>query len=577
MPKPNASSRSLFSWLSDGDTPAVLPTAMAEETLDSARRADLQPTKPRAELNDRLVDEGEIARGGMCSIRKVFNHNLLRHEAMKALDPRMSIDSGEVLRFLEEAQITGQLDHPNIPPVHEVGVDGTGVHYFTMKLVEGRTLEEILADPRFSPTNDLKLFHVLQVFIKVCQGLAFAHSRGVVHCDLKPENIMVGSFGQVYVMDWGISRLVHRDRPSGASPEVRTGVGRDRSLDHGKVMGTLSFMSPEQARGETDSVDERSDVFALGAMLYRMLTGSPPYVAPTVEETWSLARAANVCEPEDLLGPSSRPNVLRSSLPWKLCRLSMEAMSPDPSKRPAGALAFADALEDFLRGAGRYPVQTFPPGARIVVEGDVGETAYVIAKGRCQAFKMVGGRKVILRDMGPGEVFGETAILTSRPRSASVEAVDEVNLVVVSRASLDRELGQTFYAGHILKELANRFRDVDERLTGREQQTLDSRVAELVLSYMNFRATPTASTSRVTPWGKLRSYVARHLDRTDDEVLRLAMRMKHLRINEADDTASLLWDEGPALLTGTHKLPPRRSIGDDDDDGEETDVGLKRR
>lgn len=576
--------RGLFSWASTAQTPEdvaeATPLAGSSPYKDeqTARRAQFREGAPLVDIHERLVDEGEIARGGMCTIRKVFNHNLLRHEAMKALDPRVSLDAGEVLRFMEEAQITGQLDHPNIPPVHEVGIDSTGVHYFTMKLVQGRTLEQLLADPRFSPLDDLQLFQILQVFIKVCQGLAFAHSRGVVHCDLKPENIMVGSFGQVYVMDWGIARLVHRDRPSGTSPEVRTGVGRDRSADEGRVMGTLAFMSPEQARGDTRAVDERSDVFALGAILYRMLTGRPPYMSPSFEQTWQMAQACQVTEPEEALDASGQPNARGVNLPWKLCRLAMEAMRADPMQRPPGALAFADALEDFLRGAGRYPVQTFAAGTRIIAEGEIGETAYVIAKGRCQAFKHVGGRKVVLREMGPGEVFGETGILTARPRTASVEAVDEVNLVVVSRGSLDRELGQTFYAGHILRELANRFRDVDERLTGREQQSLDSRVAELVLSYMNFRATPTTSASRVCKWSKLREYVGRRLDRTDAEVLQLALRMEHLKINEGEDTVTLIWEDGPPMLTSMQKIP-RKALGigsDDDDDREETDIGVAK-
>ncbi len=178
--------------------------------------------------------------------------------------------------------------------------------------------------------------------------------------------------------------------------------------------------------------------------------------------------------------------------------------------------------------------------------------------------------------MGPGEVFGETSILTARPRTASVEAVDEVNLVVVSRASLDRELGQTFYAGHILRELANRFRDVDQRLTGREEQSLDSRVAELVLSYMNFRATPITSASRVAKWSKLRDYVARRLDRSESEVLQLALRMDHLRIHEAEDTVTLVWEDGPPMLTSMTTVP-RRALGiGEDDENEQTDIGIKR-
>jgi serine/threonine-protein kinase len=390
-------------------------------------------------------------------------------------------------------------------------------------------------------------------------------------------------------MDWGIARLLG-PRAGSPEPAVQTDVGRDRSHDRGQVMGTLGYMSPEQARGDTDAIDERSDVFALGAMLYRMLTGRAPHLGPTVEATWALARAGTITEPEALTGEGLRPGVPLDRLPWKLCRLAMQAMRLDRAERPQTAMAFADELEDFLRGAGRYPIQVVAAGESIVVEGDPGDTAYVIAKGRCRAFKQVGGRKVVLREMGPGDVFGETAILTARPRTASVEAVDEVNLVVVSRSSLDRELGQTFYAGHILKELAIRFRDVDERATGREQLTLGARTSDLVLKYMNFHASPKSPRepgARVTSWSRLRSYLARRLDRSHDEVLTLALRVEQLRINEAKDTATLLWDEGPLPIAPSDPAPqapparptakPPTNPDDDDDRGWDDDLHSKPR
>src|SRR5262249_24470863 len=159
-------------------------------------------------------------------------------------------------RFVEEARIAGQLQHPGIVPVYTLGEAGPGRPYFTMKLVEGQTLAALLAE-RASPAHDLTRF--LKVFEQVCQTLAYAHSRGVIHRDLKPANVMVGAFGEVQVMDWGLARRLGataEDGPAGSLVEPsRTGGGR--------VLGTPAYMAPEQARGEAERLDERCDVFGL--------------------------------------------------------------------------------------------------------------------------------------------------------------------------------------------------------------------------------------------------------------------------------------------------------------------------
>ena len=204
----------IFGWL--GKKPGEDPAGEANQ----GPIAQVESAVPLTQVEDRFIDKGQLAKGGMGVVRRVFNRSLLRHEAMKVLDPAVAADPNEVLRFLEEAQIAGQLEHPNIPPVHEVGVTHEGDHFFTMKLVQGKTLEDMLTSPDFSLAREEHLFEVLQILIKVCDGIAFAHSRGVIHCDLKPANVMVGRFGQVFVMDWGISRLKSGNRRSRTELEV---------------------------------------------------------------------------------------------------------------------------------------------------------------------------------------------------------------------------------------------------------------------------------------------------------------------------------------------------------------------
>jgi len=195
-------------------------------------------------------------------------------------------------RFLEEAQVTGQLEHPGIVPIHELGLDESGHVYFTMRLVRGRDLRSVIekvhaGDPEWSQTR------VLDVLLRACDAMAYAHSRGVIHRDLKPGNIMAGRFGESYVMDWGLAKIVGRAdlhdlriAPEDTPPESeRAGVASsdpDSPLmtRDGTVVGTPAYMSPEQARGQVEELGPQSDVYAMGAILYTVLSGRVPHVEP---------------------------------------------------------------------------------------------------------------------------------------------------------------------------------------------------------------------------------------------------------------------------------------------------------
>jgi formylglycine-generating enzyme required for sulfatase activity/serine/threonine protein kinase len=248
---------------------------------------------------ERYQLRGEIARGGQGTVVQVWDEDLRRPLAMKVLVGRSgdSADTGSravtprsLARFLEEAQVTGQLDHPGIVPIHELGLDAEGRVYFTMKLVKGRTLKEVfqlVADGQEGWTRT----RALSVLLKVCEAMAYAHHKGVVHRDLKPANVMVGRFGEVYVMDWGLARVLGReDRANvGIAPEVVTAELRsERESAHaseivtkdGHVVGTPAYMSPEQALGRLEEIGPHSDVYSVGAMLYHLLAGHAPYAKP---------------------------------------------------------------------------------------------------------------------------------------------------------------------------------------------------------------------------------------------------------------------------------------------------------
>jgi eukaryotic-like serine/threonine-protein kinase len=411
----------------------------------------------------RYADEGEVGRGGMGAVRRIFDRVLMRSVAMKLIEPVVSrTDSG--IRFVEEAQITGQLDHPNIVPVYEFGTAATGQLYFTMKLVSGQTLHELIAGlhgPDATSSRalwDEALERILRLLLRVCEAVAFAHSRGVIHRDLKPANIMIGTHGQVYVMDWGLGLLLagRRSTAPGPAPEASEGSIRTsgRSSRATGVEGTPAYMAPEQALGQTDAIDARTDVFALGALLYQVLTGRPPFHASTTTEALALAANATIVPPQD---------VAAQPLPPGLCDIAMRAMRRDPADRYQTAGELHGALEAFLRGGGWFGTRRFEPGEVIVREGDLADAAYVIVSGRCEAYRERDGERRRLRELGPGDVFGEAALLNAEPRTASVCALDAVTVKVVTADAFERELGRSPWVGALVKQLAARFLELERR------------------------------------------------------------------------------------------------------------------
>ncbi len=235
----------------------------------------------------------------MGAVLKGRDPDLGRDLAVKVLLESHRDKPDLIRRFVEEAQIGGQLQHPGIVPIYELGAFADRRPYFAMKLVKGRTLSSLL-DERPDPTRDLPRF--LSIFEAVCQTIAYAHARGVIHRDLKPSNIMVGSFGEVQVMDWGLAKVLPQggvadDASAGKSRARDTVIATARSASDsdqsqaGSVLGTPSYMAPEQARGEVDRLDERCDVFALGSILCELLTGEPAFTGRSSGEIQAQSRS----------------------------------------------------------------------------------------------------------------------------------------------------------------------------------------------------------------------------------------------------------------------------------------------
>jgi serine/threonine protein kinase/Tfp pilus assembly protein PilF len=326
-----------------------------------------KPIAPKVGKKYRL--ERIIGHGGMGAIYAVFENDIHRNVAMKV----MLEDSGhsEHARFIQEAQITGQLEHPNIVPVHELGTDSEGRPYFTMKMVRGRSLAALLASlKRRDSANpaEYSQSRLLAILVSVCNATAFAHSKGIIHRDLKPSNIMLGNFGEVMVMDWGLAKTL--GTPGDAQAKKQSAVPVNASVQmpdaeaavdaemssivwnyrnesgagtvQGTVTGTPVYMSPEQARGEISNIDIRSDIYALGAILYEIVTLSPPVHGKTVKEILANAGKGQIDRPE--LTAPGRP------IPKELSAIAMKALAFDKSARYQSAEDLRNDIERFLQG-----------------------------------------------------------------------------------------------------------------------------------------------------------------------------------------------------------------------------------
>jgi serine/threonine-protein kinase len=405
----------------------------------------------------RYDDQGELARGGMSSIRSVYDRVMKRRVAMKVYDRER--DPSGLPHFVEEARITGQLDHPNIVPVHDVQSDEGGQPTrFTMKLVQGETLADILDQSAPAGLQGQDLERMLSVFVKVCDAVSFAHSRGVIHCDLKPSNVLIGSHGQVYVMDWGVA--LRRDRPVTAPEPIHERP--TTPYGSGLLSGTPAYMAPEQAYGRREEIDERTDVFGLGGMLYAALTLSPPYNGGNASADLELAKRGFVRPPESLVRDRPIPPGLRS--------IVMRALAHDPAQRYPTVEALKLDVEAFLRGGGWFETLRVPRGTVVINEGDAPDAAYILVEGQCELYRVVFGHKRFMRMLSAGEVFGETSILGSSTRTASIAASTDVTLVRVTREALERELERTGWMRAFIEAVAQRFIELDRKVRELEER-----------------------------------------------------------------------------------------------------------
>jgi serine/threonine protein kinase len=312
------------------------------QTVDRVARAGDKIPAVAAPPGYHFLDE--IGRGGMGIVYRARDQSLDREVAVKVLREDFSVGSVAMSRFVEEAHVTGQLQHPGIPAVHQLGTQSDGRPFLAMKLVKGQTLDALL---RARPDHSAERGHILAVFEAVCNAVGYAHAHKVIHRDLKPANVMVGAFGEVQVMDWGLAKVLGAERTPPATGttcteatvsqvHIRSPRDAEYATVAGSMLGTPAYMPPEQAGGEIDRIGTQADVFGLGAILCVILTGKPPYTGNDAEAIHLAAIRGNVTDAlAHLDACGAEPDLIA---------LAKRCLAFEPAQRPADASELAKAV-----------------------------------------------------------------------------------------------------------------------------------------------------------------------------------------------------------------------------------------
>jgi serine/threonine protein kinase len=420
--------------------------------------------------------------GGMGAIFSVQDQDVHRPLAMKVLLPTRKNVLKTIESFVKEVKINGFLEHPNIIPIHEFGLlKETGI-FFTMKLVQGESLGDVLAEMKRGKSEYLQKYNtyvLLSIFRKVCDAVSYAHSMGIIHQDIKPENIIVGHYGEAFLIDWGTAKIV-ADPEKEQDPVKRrflTDIAADSDFStepENRVHDSPPFMSPEQAKGENHLVDERSDIFLLGATLYTMFTLTLPYAGETLIEVLKKAKARDLIPPE-IRSPDRQ-------IPKEICRVIKKAMAKNRADRYQTVEELAQDIDQLIAGRWlSHEIKVFHAGDTLIREGEAGEEAYLIVSGNVLVTKDMSGTNVVLGTYQEGDIIGEMSLISDEPRSATVQALEDTTVAVLTKHMLAQNLKKLPpYMEKILSALTDRLQHTDTMI----HPHLASDCTAIVLKYL---------------------------------------------------------------------------------------------
>lgn len=394
----------------------------------------------------------QLGEGGYGDVKRYFDTHLNRTVALKSLNKESSNHPRRLRSLINESRLISYIDHPGVVSIYDAYVNEDDSFCYTMKVIEGEDLGTLLLK---KGEEEMTLSHSMQVFTKVCETLAYVHDKGVIHLDIKPNNIMVGKYGQVMVVDWGNARLFDHGPYEAYLKEFGTeSKVTDLEEIENYVSGTPPFMSPEQTRHPRNSLTPSSDIFSAGVLLYQILTKRYPFSIQTIKKFLDQLHNSN----------PPVPHKLRPSVPKRLSQICLKMLEKSTEERYQSFHEVLQDLEDFNNTGQAFNTQSYGRGEVIFEQGDVGEYAFLIVAGLIEITAEVDGDRRFLATLGEGQIVGELAIFNKEPRTATATAIVPSVIKIMTKDDIERELEKMSpWVGRIITSLSGKFVNLNER------------------------------------------------------------------------------------------------------------------
>jgi eukaryotic-like serine/threonine-protein kinase len=424
-----------------------------QQIASPAVRRLLKPYSSR----DRYHEIENIGEGGLSRVSSSFDSCLNRVVAVKELKEEFLCDPDFLNAFITEVKLISYLDHPGVVTVYDTHLTDEQQLRYTMRLVDGQTLHAFLGyhlQPDVVNVNYLS--DVINIFTKLCETLAYVHDKGVLHLDLKTENIMLGRYGEVMIMDWGNAYLYNA---SLYEDHVRKHLNADsdshiRIEVRDAILGTPLYMSPEQTSSRND-LRPTSDIFSIGVVVYELLTGQRPFAASTVDE---IVERVRTLEPPTV-------HELNPDIPLRLSHIVQKMMRKAPEERYQNTHDVLHDLQAAQSSGQAFPLWEIPAGQVIFNEGDPGDFTIRIKSGKIEISKQNQGTKKVLAELGPGDVLGELAVFSDMPRTATATTLENTAVYLMRSAEVQAEMDKLSpWVSQMIHALSNRFDTLNKRV-----------------------------------------------------------------------------------------------------------------
>lgn len=400
----------------------------------------------------------ELGAGSIGKVHAVFDNFLQRVVAHKLMKQEHLNNNNILQTFGNEIRLMGRLSHPGILPVYDAMLGERGEPSYIMRYAEGQDLATLIQMPKGRLDSvALPLEQAVRILVKLCETLAYAHDHGVLHLDLKPENIMLGRYGEVLIMDWGAARVYDTVKYEAG---IKQHTGDSVHIEHkhenrNLLIGTPAYMSPEQLKSPRDQLKPASDIFSIGILFYQMITGQHPFKERVFEK---LSAKIEKFDP-----PAAHE--VNPDIPHNLSRICERMLKKKPEERYASFREVIQDIDDYQRSGAGAPTRNYAAGETIFKEGDPGDFVCIVVSGKVEISVRKNGKAHVIARLGPNEPFGELAALTGNPRTATATALESSVIRMISKQDIAMEIENLSpWVGSMVKALSKRFIDNSERL-----------------------------------------------------------------------------------------------------------------